>query len=175
MKKILCPTDFSEASLNAIGYAAKFAQQCDSELVLFNIQSIFSLPPGELLTKDPPTVEKARHTLEAQALEVTTAFNVSCYGEVQVSDDTLSSVISNRSEEFDLIIMGTNGPEDLYQFFFGKNTIKGLLVSALAKISCFSIFRYRHGRHITINSRNAPVHCIVYYFFVCLCKSSLAG
>lgn len=41
MKKILCPTDFSETAQNAIAYAAKLAQTTEAMLVLFNVQSIF--------------------------------------------------------------------------------------------------------------------------------------
>ncbi len=122
MKKILCPTDFSDTANNAVAYAAKFAQQTESELVLLNIQSLFALVPGEILTKNPPSVENTRKILESQAKEVTAAFKISCYSEVEVSDQSLSSLISSRGNEFDMVIMGTNGPDDLYQFFFGTNT-----------------------------------------------------
>ena len=122
MKKILCPTDFSEAAHNAVAYAAKFAQQTGAELVLFNVQSMFALSPGELLSPNPESVERTRATLESQAMEVTGAFDISCYGDLQVSDESLSHVITEHAEDFDLIIMGTNGPDDLYQFFFGTNT-----------------------------------------------------
>lgn len=148
MKKILCPTDFSDAAHNAIGYAAKFAKEAGAELILFNIQSMFALSPGELLSREPKTIEKARKTLESQALEVTTAFSVSCHGEVKVSDESLSSMISEHGEDFDLIIMGTNGPDDLYQFFFGTNTYQVLRKSGVPLILVPDTIRYSFIKRI---------------------------
>jgi nucleotide-binding universal stress UspA family protein len=121
MKKILCPTDFSENALNAIAYAAKFAQVTDSELVLFNVQSLFALSPVEILRGKSETVEQVKNQLEALCHQVATAFKISCYSEVQVAGAPLTSVISANAADFDLIIMGTNGPDDLYQFFTGSN------------------------------------------------------
>ncbi|MDX5477334.1 MAG: universal stress protein, partial [Cyclobacteriaceae bacterium] len=35
--KILCPTDFSECSLNAIEYAAKLGEKYQAEITLFHV------------------------------------------------------------------------------------------------------------------------------------------
>lgn len=121
MKKILCPTDFSDAAHNAIAYAAKFAQVTGAELVLFNVQSLFDVVPGRLLSSHYDPIEIIRGDLEAQALEVAQQFKISCYSEVQVSGTALSTVISRKAKDFNLIIMGSNGPDDLYQFFAGSN------------------------------------------------------
>jgi hypothetical protein len=45
MKKILCPTDFSETAHNAIAYAAKLAKATNCELTLLNVQSMFDFTP----------------------------------------------------------------------------------------------------------------------------------
>lgn len=37
IKKILCPTDFSEASLTGIEYASKLAQALNAQITLINI------------------------------------------------------------------------------------------------------------------------------------------
>jgi nucleotide-binding universal stress UspA family protein len=124
MKKILCPTDFSDTANNAISYAAKFAQWMDAEITLFNVQSLFELSPGELLEKDLPEVQWAREMLEDQARTVESECKISCQTMVSVSDFSLSSMISEKAKEYDLIIMGTGGPDDLNQFFFGTHTYK---------------------------------------------------
>jgi nucleotide-binding universal stress UspA family protein len=121
MKKILCPTDFSDTAHNAIAFAAKFAQVTNAELVLFHVQSLYSLTPVEILRGQSDTVELVRAQLEAQCKQVAKAFKISCYSEVQVAGATLSTVISTNASDFDLIVMGTNGPDDFYQFFSGSN------------------------------------------------------
>jgi len=122
MKKILCPTDFSETAYNAIAYAAKFAQVTGCELVLFNVQSVFSLTPIDLIKGKSESVALVKEQLEAQSFEVAKTFKISCYSEVQLSGVELSSIIGASANQFDLIIMGTNGEDGLYQFFTGSHS-----------------------------------------------------
>jgi nucleotide-binding universal stress UspA family protein len=120
MKKILCPTDFSETANNAIAYAAKLAQVTHASLTLLNVHSVFDFVPAEV-------VDAKQGSLEAQSLEVTRAFKISCYAEVEKSAKRLSTVISEKGKEYDLIVMGSNGADDLYQFFSGSNTYNTIL------------------------------------------------
>lgn len=134
MKKILCPTDFSETANNAIAFAAKFAQVTESELVLFNVHSVFTLSPLELIKGKSDSVELIKEQLEAQSREVARVFKISCYSEVQLSGVELASIIGSNANQFDLIIMGTDGENDLYQFFTGShsyNVIKKAAVPVL--------------------------------------------
>jgi nucleotide-binding universal stress UspA family protein len=126
MKKILCPTDFSETSHTAIAYAAKLAQATNCELTLLNVQSMFDIFPVELQGKDL-TFAAASELLEAQSLEVTRAFKIECFAEVEPTFRKLSSVISDHAKKYDLVVMGTNGPDDLYQFFSGSNTYNSVV------------------------------------------------
>lgn len=122
MKRILVPTDFSEAAHNAIAYAAKLAQLTGSELVLLNAQSLFDITPQEVIEGKHKTIQKVELQLEAQCREVTKAFKISCYGDVQPSLSSLTGIITHKGSGTDLIVMGTNGPDDLFQFFTGSNT-----------------------------------------------------
>jgi nucleotide-binding universal stress UspA family protein len=122
MKKILCPTDFSDIALNAVAYAAKFAQVTNAELVLFHVQSLFALSPVELIRGQSDSVELVRAQLEAQCKQISKAFKISCYGEVQVAGAPFASVVTANAADFDLIVMGSNGEDDFYQFFTGSNT-----------------------------------------------------
>jgi nucleotide-binding universal stress UspA family protein len=122
MKKILCPTDFSDVAENAIGYAAKIAQAIGAELVLLNIQSLFERSPKEIVFGDSHTMEKAAFKLEILSREIASAFKISCYSDVEPSIDPLSSIISENARNADLIVMGTNGANDLYQYFMGSNS-----------------------------------------------------
>ena len=129
MKKILCPTDFSDTAHNAIAYAAKLAQATDCQLTLLNVQSVFDVTPVELVRGKDLTFETAYERLEAQSLEISKAFKISCYAQIEPAARKLSSVIRDKAQEYDLIVMGSDGPDDLYQFFNGSNTYNAIVKS----------------------------------------------
>lgn len=129
MKNILCPTDFSTASGDAIAYAAKLAQATHGELTLLNVQSLYEITPVELLTGKEFTMKATRERLEDQCKEVSKVYKIVCTPVVEPTYNKLSTVIRDRSDDFDLIVMGSNGPDDLYQFFFGTNTYNTLTKS----------------------------------------------
>jgi len=124
MPKILCPTDFSEPAINATGYAAKFAQATSAELILLNVQSIFNLTPNEIVRGKELTKAAINEQLESQCKEISRTFKISCYAEVELTGHKLSSVIDEKSAGFDLIVMGTNGVSDYFEFFTGSDTYK---------------------------------------------------
>ncbi len=122
MKKILCPTDFSETAAQAIEYAAKLCKTIDAELTLLNVQSVLSLPPVEVIKGKFLATEPIRERLEDLSYQVMEAFKITCLTEVQPSNQSLSDIISSRARDFDMIVMGTNGADDYSQFFFGSNS-----------------------------------------------------
>jgi nucleotide-binding universal stress UspA family protein len=131
MKKILCPTDFSDTAQNAIVYAAKLAQATGSHLILFNVQSIFDLVPQETGHGNTLTGHSVSDTLEEQSQEISSTFKISCYAEVQPSSTTLAKTIAHKAVGYDLIVMGTNGPDDIFQFLTGSNAYKACVESSV--------------------------------------------
>lgn len=136
MKKILCPTDFSDTANNAVAYAAKLAQAMNCDLTLLNIQSLFDITPADLVKGRQSVVAVAAASLEAQSIEVSKAFKISCYSEVASGFTKLSTAIAEKAKQFDLLVMGSNGANDLYQFFNGSNTYNAILKS---KKPCFLV------------------------------------
>ncbi|NOS92343.1 MAG: universal stress protein [Cyclobacteriaceae bacterium] len=122
MKKILCPTDFSETANNAIAYAAKLCQKLSAELTLFNVQSVFSLPPDEVIKGSYLATELVREKLDSLSYQVMEVYKISCTYEVEASNQNMETLIANRGIGYDLILMGTNGADDYYQFFFGSRS-----------------------------------------------------
>jgi nucleotide-binding universal stress UspA family protein len=122
MKKILCPTDFSETADQAIAYAAKLCKKIGAELTLLNVQSIFSLPPQEVIKGKYLATKSIAEQLEDRCYEVMKVFKITCLSEVEPSNSRLSDVIAARASTYDLIVMGTNGADDLYDFFFGSRS-----------------------------------------------------
>jgi nucleotide-binding universal stress UspA family protein len=139
MKKILCPTDFSEAADQAIAYAAKLSKKIGAELTLLNVQSVFSLPPSEVIKGKFLATEPISDRLEDQCYKVMDMFKIPCFSEVEPSNLGLSETIAQRAKDFDLIVMGTNGADDYYQFFLGTNSYK------VARTSAVPILLIPHG------------------------------
>lgn len=128
MKKILCPTDFSDAAQNAVAYAAKFAKATQSQLVLYNVQSILALNAQEMVSGDS-MAEGISEELENLCQQIAQTFKISCYAEVQSSSISLAKTIRNKAKDFDLVVMGTNGPDDIFQFLTGSHAYKACIKS----------------------------------------------
>lgn len=126
MKKILCPTDFSETAQNAIAYAAKLTQALHGELILLNVQSLFDVTPIELIQGKSKSVLSAAAWLEEESQQISRMFKISCTATVEPSVRRLSTIIHDKAIPCDLIVMGTDGPDDLYKFFGGSNTYNAI-------------------------------------------------
>jgi nucleotide-binding universal stress UspA family protein len=124
MRKILCPTDFSDEAVNAMAYGAKLAGAIGAELILYNVRSVWEHVAQEFVYGTSVTLKKIEEDLEAQSQEIAEVFKISCYAEVEPSAITLAGAIEKKARDYDLIVMGTNGFDDLYQFFTGSNTYK---------------------------------------------------
>lgn len=164
MKKILCPTDFSKTADNAIAYAAKLAQTTGSSLTLFNIQSLFELAPAVAAGGKSMKAEAAAQALEAQSRQVSKAFRISCDAETTPAGRALSTVIAEKGQHYDLIVMGSDGPDDLYQLLTGTHSYHavrksqtpvllipaGHLYSEIGKM--IFAFDFTHGKTLPIAS-----------------------
>lgn len=124
MKRILCPTDFSSTADNAVVFAAKLAKKLDATLHLFNAQILGDLTPESALLGVDLNVSAAEAQLEQRCLEISKVFKISCYGEVGSSAGSLINELGRESSVHDLVVMGTNGEDDLFQKVFGSNTYR---------------------------------------------------
>jgi nucleotide-binding universal stress UspA family protein len=91
------------------------------------VQSVFDAIPFTLASGNNIAVESATEQLEEQSRMVSRVFKISCYAEVTSASQKLSAVIKEKARGFDLIVMGSNGADDLYQFFGGSNTYNALI------------------------------------------------
>jgi nucleotide-binding universal stress UspA family protein len=129
MKKILCPTDFSETAQNAIAYAAKLAKATGSSLTLLHVKSVFDFSLAEITDAKHISTTRVADELEAQSKEISQIFKISCYADVVSRISKLSNVIKDEANGYDLVVMGSNGVDDLYQFFSGSNTYNAIVKS----------------------------------------------
>lgn len=144
MKKILFPTDFSDAATNAFVHALEFAKVVNAELILLhtfeipvydsqffpeNYASIYSsieLAKFEMFKDEIP---KLRQIAAERKLEDIVIKH-------RLMDGDLIYNLKNAVEEdqVDFVIMGTNSASDWTKFFTGSNTesvISGVEVPVL--------------------------------------------
>jgi nucleotide-binding universal stress UspA family protein len=125
--KILCPTDFSECSLNAIEYAAKLGEKFQAQLILFHVpdkddyMKLFSKSKEE-----PSFLSFARLKLENLVTEVQNESIhqglTSCEGIIE-EGKTVNTIIQYAKEnQVDLIVMGTEGVNDFKKNYIGTRS-----------------------------------------------------
>jgi nucleotide-binding universal stress UspA family protein len=131
MKKIFCPTDFSETANNAIAYSAKLAKKIGAAVTLFNVQSLANLTLQEAFMGEGVNAAIAGKRLEEQRDEVQKVFKISCEAEVATSVASVVSLIGATGSDYDLIVMGSKGPDDLRHLLLGSNTYQVIRTSSI--------------------------------------------
>ena len=125
IKRILCPTDFSGPSLQAVRAACELAEHFASQLCL-----VYVVPTIPLPTSDPsydfelPEYEKILHddavrklrNLREEAIKPGVAART-IVGHGQAADEI---VILAEREKVDLIVIATHGTTGLRHFVFGS-------------------------------------------------------
>jgi len=123
MKKILVPTDFSNAAKNALEYAIGIAKTFQSEIILLNAYSmphsgstvmidVSDVLKGDSVQKLKEEVDRTKDIIDGVSIH-TASYN-------GATANTIANVANN--EKVDLIIMGTTGATGLKEVFMGSNT-----------------------------------------------------
>lgn len=141
MKKILCAVDFSTTSLNALYFANFIASSYEgAELHLLTVQHD-QMDSGVYSDKVFNLVEQKKYdrALEnfQQIAEELIGKKVVHYQEVLLTDEKVSKIINRKAESgnFDLVVMGTEGLNNLKKHILGsttKNVLKSLNCHLLA-------------------------------------------
>jgi len=123
IEKVLVPVDGSEFSHKAVEYAAEFAQLVGASVVLLTCR----LEVTSLLSKE--MYQKAINDLDAHAGELLNPYKeILSKAHVEVQEMVLSGAPEDtilkvaKSEECDMIIMGSRGYSDIKGLFLGSTT-----------------------------------------------------
>jgi nucleotide-binding universal stress UspA family protein len=127
VRRILCPTDFSEAAALATNHALSLAERLGADLTLLHV--IEGVPvPGEPLYRVVPEAEPLRQALEERARAQLRAAAPPDLGprlrlrERLVVGRAYSEILRAAAEERpDLIVMGAQGDGPLGHMLFGAN------------------------------------------------------
>ncbi|SHM86015.1 Nucleotide-binding universal stress protein, UspA family [Cyclobacterium lianum] len=131
---ILCPTDFSECSLNAIEYAAKLGEKLGANLTLYHIpdqEDYEKLFPGNMLDESLKTAKRKLDRLVQTVRDESLEKGLSaCNGIIQEGKTVPAILKCAEEEDVDLIIMGTEGINEVKKNYIGTKSSKVVLKSA---------------------------------------------
>ena len=113
MKTIIAPVDFSDASANALSFAAELSKRAAARLVVIHI-----LQKGE-------SESETKNKLRSIESDLKTSFGpeLDCESSLAQGDliNTLKKIIETKQP--DLIVMGTKGASGLKKILMGSNTV----------------------------------------------------
>ena len=137
MKKILFPTDFSNASLNAFKYALELAHSCDAEIITLHVYEFppidqgadFGIAPYLLETYDilemsnfenfkgqVPILRKIAEEQEKSDIRISNVLK---------EGDLVSNILQIIKEEhIEYVVMSTKGASGMEEIFLGTVTAK---------------------------------------------------
>lgn len=126
-KQLLCPVDFSEPSISALGFAFSIAEESDAHLTILHV---FDWPADdEMLVERPFDVPELRRQMEKRArhqLETLVPADVRnwCAPEpkLRYGKPYREILAVAETEHVDLIVMGVHGRNALDLMLFGSTT-----------------------------------------------------
>jgi len=141
MKTIIAPVDFSDASTNALSFAAEMSKRASAHLHIVNV-----LAPG-----DDEAETKSKLEAVVQGLQKTFGPDLKC--ESSVAQGSLVTALQERidAQQPDLIVMGTKGASGLKRILIGSNTVNviaktKLPVLVIPEVALFKDF-IRNGKN----------------------------
>jgi len=130
IKKIVCPIDFSDVANNAMEFAAQLSHQLNASLTLWNMRELPIVDEITTQSKLPNAIDKRQkelsNILQDWCEEIKTEYDIPCGYSIGSGVNTMEETLAHYidGENFDLIVVGTNGVDDIYQFFFGTNSYR---------------------------------------------------
>jgi nucleotide-binding universal stress UspA family protein len=132
MRTILAPIDFSDASINALSFAAELSRRAQALLIAVNV-----LNTGE---DEDESVNKLK-TVEADLRQT---FGNNLKFETRVLHGSLVDVLQDLIENLKpgLLVMGTKGASGLKRILIGSNTVKVLSKTTLPVLVIPEVARF---------------------------------
>jgi nucleotide-binding universal stress UspA family protein len=120
--KILCPIDFTPTSQNGLEYAARLAKTLNGSLSMLYVRTSVWPEAIQLKQERNESDEDILTRLELFSRNVNDEFNVHCHYHLESTTLSFEEAVAKKARKFDLIVMGTNGADNYYQYVFGSNS-----------------------------------------------------
>ena len=130
LKKILYPTDFSEASLEALKYATSLARSCESKLILMHVvnEKIFSegLSLARISAPEALGQELAKEAARQLKMLITAEDRPGLELEMVIlhGNPSLEVIRYAKEHKVDMIVIGTAGRSGVEHMMFGSTAEK---------------------------------------------------
>ncbi|MFT4759597.1 MAG: nucleotide-binding universal stress UspA family protein [Paraglaciecola sp.] len=164
MKKILFPTDFSEAAKNGFRYAVALAQDMEAELDIMNVFSIHFTAPDEM---PPDYIEQLIEEQKQHAIVKMDAFVRSVSPDFKGRKTTIYGVFipeeinaKVKADSYDLVIMGIKGERSLIEKLVGSITTRTLMNAPCSVLAVPKEAKYEGIKHIAYASDFIPTDSI---------------
>jgi len=145
MKTILAPVDFSEASINALSFAAEVARRAAARLLLINI-----------IQKDEEE-EETKNKLRDIESDLKKSIDPDLNCESLIAHGNFVSTLKKVTavQQPDLVVMGTKGASGLKRILIGSNTVNVIAktsvpVFVIPEAARFESFLYKGKNRIVL-------------------------
>lgn len=150
MKKILVPTDFSEHADNALRFAINIGNFFEAEIELLHVYELRTIIGSATLVR-----EYLKEDAERDLSDNIRSFKDLILGKTILTGraidggtiDTICSLANN--EDFDMIVMGTQGASGLKEIFLGSKTSGVMRQTHIPILAIPNSFSYRPVKDIT--------------------------
>jgi nucleotide-binding universal stress UspA family protein len=159
MKKILVPCDFSQPSREAVRVANDIAHLSQGEIILFYAMPNPALYDPSMTGEGLVYVQQMIEDMEANAISKFERMKA----EINRNAVPMSLVLRTgglftsifdviKSDNIDLVVMGTSGTSGLQEIFIGSNTERVIRFSPVPVLAVHSAFTAAGVKHIVVPS-----------------------
>jgi nucleotide-binding universal stress UspA family protein len=127
LKKILCPTDFSNPSFEAMNVATELALHFSSDLIVIHVVTPIPVIATEYTSSAAFNVQEYQQLMEASSMktleeqiEKSIPKGVSVQSMLSLGDPANQIVHTAEDEQVDLIVIATRGQTGLKRLVFGS-------------------------------------------------------
>ena len=122
IERINCPFDFTRTGSVGLNYAGMLAAALGARLTIFYVEPSFSTEEPQLYEDLNDNNKGIRRLLKLETEAMKEQYGIDSDYAIDRSTDSIDVAVGSRSTDYDLIVMGTNGADNLYQQVFGVNT-----------------------------------------------------
>jgi nucleotide-binding universal stress UspA family protein len=122
IERINCPFDFTRTGRVGLNYAGMLAAALGARLTIFYVEPSIWPEDIQLYEDRNDSTKGIRRLLKLEAMDMEERFGINAEYAMEPITDALNVPVGSMSTDYDLIVMGTNGADNLYHDVFGVNT-----------------------------------------------------
>jgi nucleotide-binding universal stress UspA family protein len=122
IEKLICPFDFTRSGRAGLEYAGLLASALGARLTIFYVPPITWTDVVQLYEDQNDNTRGIKRLLQFEAEAMEDLFGVETEYAFEPPTDSITLTVGAMSVDYDLIVMGTNGADNLYQHVFGAQS-----------------------------------------------------